>query len=80
MRRWSNDLKRRAGSFCVLVDGNDDAAAPRDRIAKVGVHEGSIRDNPTILPGPIDKIEHDSTTVVFGVHKGNDGGEGLGKA
>jgi hypothetical protein len=62
-----------------LVDGNDDAAAARDRIAKVGVHDGSIHDNPTVLPEPIDKIECDSATVVFGVHEGNDDGEGSGK-
>jgi hypothetical protein len=69
-----------AGSFCVLVDGNDDVAATRDRIAKVRVRDGSIHDNPTILPEPINKIEHDSATVVFGVHEGNDDGEGSGKA
>jgi hypothetical protein len=68
-----------AGSFCVLVDGDGDAAAARDRIAEVRVRDGSIHDNPTILPEPIDEIEHDSGTVVFGVHKGNDDGEGLGK-
>ncbi len=63
-----------------MVDGDDDTAAARDRIAKVGVRAGSIRDNPTILPEPIDKIEHDSATDVFGVHEGNDDGEGSGKA
>ncbi len=59
-----------------MVDGNNDAAAARDRIAKVRVPNGSIRDNPTVLPESIDKIERDSTTVVFGVHEGNDNGEG----
>jgi hypothetical protein len=80
MRRWSNNLEWMAGSFCILVDGNNDVAAARDRITKVGVHDGSILDNPTVLPKPIDKIEHDSVTVVFRLHKGNEDGEGLGKA
>ncbi len=55
-----------------MVDGNDDAAAAIERIAKVGVRDGSIRDNPTILPELIDKIECDSATVMFGMHEGND--------
>jgi hypothetical protein len=80
MRRWSDNLEWMAGRFCVLVDGNNDATAARVRIADVGVRDGSIRDNPTILPEPIDEIERDSVTDVFGVHEGNDDGEGLGKA
>jgi hypothetical protein len=62
------------------VDGDDDAVATRDRIAKVGVCDGSICDNLTVLPEPFDKIKPDSMTVVFGVHEGNGDGEGLGKA
>jgi hypothetical protein len=46
--RQGNNLEWRAGSFCVVVDGNDDA--------KVGVRDGSVRNDPTILPEPIDKI------------------------
>ncbi len=63
-----------------MVDGNDDAVAARERIAKVGVRDRSIHDNPTVLPEMIDKIEHGSVTVVFGVHEDNDNGEGSGKA
>ena len=55
MRRGSN-LEWRAGSFCVLVDGDDEVAAARDRIAKVGVRHGSVHDDPTVLLEPINKI------------------------
>ncbi len=55
MRR-GNNLEWRAGSFCVVVDGDGEAAAARDRIAKVGVRDGSVRNDPTVLPEPIDKI------------------------
>ncbi len=55
MRR-GNNLEWRAGSFCVVVDGEDEAAATRDRIAKVGVRDGSVCNDPTILSEPIDKI------------------------
>jgi hypothetical protein len=55
MRR-GNNLEWRAGSFCVLVDGNNEAAAARDRIAKVGVRDGSVRNDPAVLPEPINKI------------------------
>ena len=54
--RWGNNLEWRAGSFCVLVDGDDETAAARDRIAKVGVCDGGVRNDPTVLPEPIDKI------------------------
>ncbi len=43
-------MERRAGSFCVLVDGDNEAATTRDRIAKVGVRDGSVRDDPIVLP------------------------------
>ena len=49
-------MEWRAGSFCVLVDGDDEASVARDRIAKVVVHDGSVRDDPTVLPEPINKI------------------------
>ena len=54
--RQGNNLEWRAGSFCVLVDGDDEAAAARDRIAKVGVRHGSVHDDPTVLLEPINKI------------------------
>jgi len=56
MVRQGNNLEWRAGSFCVLVDGNDKGAAARDRIAKVRVHDGSIRNDPTVLPEPVNKF------------------------
>jgi hypothetical protein len=31
-------------------------AAARDRIAKVGVRDGSVRNDPAVLPEPINKI------------------------
>jgi hypothetical protein len=55
MRR-GNNLEWRAGSFCVLVDGDDETAAARDRIAEVGVCDGGVRNDPTVLPEPINKI------------------------
>ena len=55
MRRGHN-LERRARSLCVLVDGDDEAAAARDRITKVRVRDGSIRNHPTILPEPVNKV------------------------
>ena len=55
MRR-GNNLEWRAGSLCVLVDGDNKAAAARDRIAKVRVRDGSIRNDPTVLPEPINKV------------------------
>ena len=54
--RQGNNLEWRAGSFCVVVDGDDEAAAARDRIAKVGVRDGSVHNDPTVLPEPINKI------------------------
>ncbi len=54
--RQGNNLEWRAGSFCVVVDGDNEAAAATDRIPKVGVRNGSVCNNPTILPEPIDKI------------------------
>jgi hypothetical protein len=55
MRRDYN-LEWRAGSLRVLVDGDDEATAARDRITKVRVRDGSICNNPTILPEPINKV------------------------
>jgi len=55
MRRGHN-LERRARSLCVLVDGNDEGAAARDRITKVRVCDGSICNHPTILPEPVNKV------------------------
>ncbi len=54
--RWGNNLEWRAGSFSVLVNGDDEAAAARDRIAKVGVRDGSVRDDPTFLLEPMNEI------------------------
>ena len=54
--RQGNNLEWRAGRFCVVVDGDDEAAAARDRIPKVGVRDGSVHDDPTVLPELIDKI------------------------
>ena len=54
--RQGNNLEWRAGSFCVLVDGDDKAAAARGRIAKVRVRDGSIRNDPTVLPEPVNKV------------------------
>ena len=55
-----------------MVDGDNKAAAGRDRIAKVRVRDGSIRNDPTVLPESICKAESDGATVVFGVHEGHD--------
>jgi len=49
-------LEWRAGSLGVLVDGDDEAAAARDRITKVRVHDGSIHNDPTVLPEPMNKV------------------------
>ena len=55
MRR-GNNLEWRAGSFCVLMDGDDEAAVARDIIAKVGIRDGSVREDPTVLLEPMNKI------------------------
>ncbi len=55
MRR-GNNLEWRTGGFCVLVDGDDEATAARDRIAKVGIRDGSVRDDPTVLLEPMNEI------------------------
>jgi hypothetical protein len=68
-------MERRAGSFCVLVDGDNEAATARDRIPEVGVRDGSVCDDPTVLPEPINKILRDCATIMFWVHEGHDYGE-----
>ncbi len=73
--RWGNNLEWRAGSFRVLVDGDDEAAATRDRIAKVGVRDGSVRDDPTVRFEPMNEVQRDCATVMFWVHEGHDDGE-----
>ena len=54
--RWGHNLEWRAGSLGILVDGDDEAAAARDRITKDRVRDGSIRNDPTILPEPMNKV------------------------
>jgi len=70
--RRDYNLEWRAGSLCVLVNGDNEAAATGDRITKIRVRDGSIRNDPTVLPESICKAESDGPTVVFGVHEGHD--------
>jgi hypothetical protein len=56
MRRDYN-LEWRSGSLGVLMNGNNEAAATGDRITKVRVRDGSIRNDPTVLPESIYKVQ-----------------------
>ena len=68
-------MEWRAGSFCVLVDGDDEATAARDRITKVGVRDRSVSDDPTVFLEPMNEVQYDCVPVMFWVHEGHDNGE-----
>jgi hypothetical protein len=55
MRRDQN-LEWGAGCLCVLVNGDNEAAATGYRITKVRVRDGSIRNYQTVFPELINEV------------------------